>query len=170
MSASVRNSPDVRSETMEDESPYDISVALEDGLGPLPASRLVEAIGATLRRHGAPSARVSVAIVGDERIAEINRTHLRHAGPTDAVTFDLRDRPGDPIDGEIVISAETAAREAHRRGHPMDAELMLYAVHGALHLLGFDDASDEEAARMHAMEDEILVDLGVGPVYNGGAR
>ena len=119
---------------MEDDSSYNISVASEEGLEALPETRLVAAIEATLRRHGAPSASVSVAIVGDKRIAEINLTHLHHAGPTDAVTFDLRDRPDDPIDGEIVISAETAAREAHRRGHSVDAELMLYAVHGLKYL------------------------------------
>lgn len=55
---------------------------------------------------------------------------------------------------------------ARRLGHPMAHELLLYALHGLLHLSGFDDRTDSEFAAMHAREDEILTRLGVGPVFS----
>ncbi len=59
-----------------------------------------------------------------------------------------------------------AHREARRRHHSTDAELMLYAVHGTLHLLGYEDSQPESAQQMHRTEDAILSELGVGPVYS----
>lgn len=69
------------------------------------------------------------------------------------------------LEGDIIVSADTAAREAEARGHDLAAELALYAVHGALHLLGYDDADPADAQRMHDMEDEVLSAVGIGPVY-----
>ncbi len=74
----------------------------------------------------------------------------------------------DP-DGELVLSIDTAAREARRRDHSTQAELMLYAVHGTLHLLGYEDSQPESAEQMHRTEDAILSELGVGPVYSAEA-
>ncbi|MCH8966154.1 MAG: rRNA maturation RNase YbeY [Planctomycetes bacterium] len=164
---------------MEEDSPYEIAVARVDGQTVLRDSLLIEAVRATLQRHTCPTARVSIALVNDARMAELNNRHLMHDGPTDVLTFDLKDSDdtnagdlGDPlsVEGEIVISVETAVREAARRGHDPDAEAALYVVHGTLHLLGYDDADEEGAAAMHAAEDDILTAVGVGPVYRGAAR
>lgn len=97
-------------------------------------------------------------------MAQLNEKHLGHHGPTDVLTFDLGDG-GTEIEGEIVISLDTARREAKRRGHSTSAEVALYAVHGALHLLGYDDHDPRRAARMHRMEDEILQSVGLRAVY-----
>lgn len=161
---------------MDDNHEYDLSVARLCEAGPVADRRLHEVIQATLRRHGAPSARISVALVDDARIAELNQAHRRHSGPTDVLSFDLRDAFRDEhdnqpaIDGEIVVSGETARREAAARGHSLEAELSLYVVHGTLHLLGYDDQTDEDAGRMHALEDEILSSVGLGTVYEGRRR
>jgi probable rRNA maturation factor len=158
---------------MEDDQEYDIAVACESKTALVPDKRLKDVITAALRRHDAASARITVAVVDDARIADLNHTHLQHAGPTDVLTFDLRDEPADEgehapaIEGEIVISLDTAEREASARGHSAEAELALYAVHGALHLLGYDDQTEVDAARMHAVEDEILVSVGLGSVFQG---
>lgn len=156
---------------MEDEPEYDICVATEEGDdGPL-HQQVSEAIRATLRQHGVPGGCVSVAIVDDAAIAVLNEKHLNHKGSTDVLTFDLRGERGQPstsdpsVDGEIVMSVETAEREAAARGHATDAELALYAVHGTLHLLGYTDRDDKDAARMHAMENAILTELGWGAVF-----
>ena len=158
---------------MEDDSPYDIVIVRASGRGPVSDECLADAIRATLSRHRTPEAQISVALVDDPCIAELNQTYLHHQGPTDVLAFDLRDAvenetanvtPG-LLDGEIVVSVDTAAREAQARGHGLDAELALYVVHGALHLLGYDDRAEADAARMHAVEDEILASIGVGPVY-----
>lgn len=157
---------------MEDESDYDIAIARVSGHAPVPDERLVGAIQATLRRHQASQAQISVALVDDPHISRLNEAHLNRQGPTDVLAYDLRDRNGDDsprsagdgIDGEIVVSVDAAAREAEARGHGIDLELALYVVHGTLHLLGYDDRSADEAARMHALEDEILASLGLEPV------
>ena len=158
---------------MEDEPDYDIAIAQVSGHPPVPDQRLVSAIQATLRRHDVPRAQISVALVDDRHITRLNETHLNRQGPTDVLAYDLRD-PGDDdsrpspntkIEGEIVVSLDTAAREAEKRGHNVEMELALYLVHGTLHLLGHDDQTEEDAARMHALEDEILVSLKLGPVY-----
>lgn len=168
---------------MEDTPAYDISVSSDQQEEPPEQSHVREAIDQTLRRHCAAAARISVAFVSDERIAQLNEQYLHHQGATDVLTFDLRDEAdaaapaieacggsngpsrGWRIEGEIVVSTETAKREARRRGHSLEAELALYAVHGTLHLLGYDDADEAAAARMHALEDEILIAIGLGAVY-----
>ncbi len=133
------------------------------GLG---AVHFRRALTYVLRQHACRAARLSVALVDDRRIAELNQRYLAHPGPTDVLSFDLSDTPtaGGP-EGAIVLSWETAAREAERRGHALLAEAVLYAVHGTLHLLGYDDHTRRHAARMHAEEDRILTALGWGAVY-----
>lgn len=156
---------------MADDPEYDIAITSLNGAAAASESGIQCAVAAALQRHDILSARISVAIVDDARIAQLNETHLGHLGPTDVLTFDLRDdadcRTGDHlvVDGEIVLSLETATREALRRGHALEAEAALYAVHGTLHLLGYDDRSDEDAERMHAMEDDILQSAGIGIVF-----
>lgn len=117
-------------------------------------------------RRGLFSGELSIAVVGDDGMAAHNEHWLQHPGPTDVLTFDLG---GDPaagrIDGEIIVSRDTARREALRRGHSGHDELCLYAVHGVLHLLGHGDAGPRERRRMHELEDEILTELGIGAVY-----
>ena len=72
-------------------------------------------------------------------------------------------------EGEIVIGYETALREGTARQHPVGHEVLLYAVHGLLHLLGYDDHDEADAQAMHACEDEMLAELGIGPVYGRAA-
>lgn len=144
---------------------------------------LREAIEATLRRHRTPAARIGVGLVDDAHMARLNELHLNSEGTTDVLSFDLRDAPSTPsvsdgklkhvvphaadgpVEGEIVVSVDTAAREARRRGHTLEAELALYVVHGTLHLLGYDDRHGPDAAHMHDMEDDILSGIGLGRVY-----
>lgn len=163
---------------MEDESDYDIAIARVGGQAQVSDERLMAAIRATLRRHQASRGRISVALVDDAHISRLNEIHLKHQGPTDVLAYDLRDGTGKEslfssdgeIDGEIVVSVDCAAREAEARGHDVDLELALYVVHGTLHLLGYDDRTQKEATRMHDLEDEILVSLGLGPVFRRTAR
>lgn len=176
---------------MEDDPAYDIAITRVTGSPRGCEARLREAVESTLRRYEVPAARVSVAVVDDAHIARLNKLHLDHEGATDVLAFDLRDdepaagsipppptadprgvRPATSlrVDGEIIVSAETAARVARQRGLKFEAELALYVVHGTLHLLGCDDDNEQAAARMHRLEDEILSAMGVGAVYRAGPK
>ena len=152
---------------MKDRSPYEVRIARAARGAPKVAAGLRRAIRAVLRRHTVGSARISVALVDDTAMARLNRDHLGHDGPTDVLSFDLREEGVEElaIDGEIVLSLDMAARQARQRGHAVEAELALYAVHGTLHLLGYDDRRKADAARMHEMEDEILSSVGWGPIF-----
>jgi probable rRNA maturation factor len=59
-----------------------------------------------------------------------------------------------------------AVKQANMRGHSSEAELALYITHGLLHNFGFDDSTQKQAEKMHNIEDQILQQLGYGPVYN----
>lgn len=149
----------------EEDSPFSIDVAREYAGLALEEAALRDAVVRTLRRFDRRAARISVAIVDDERIAQLNEQFLGHTGPTDCITFDLADSDRDGIEGEIVISGETALREAVHRDHAPYAEALLYVIHGTLHLLGLDDTTEQQAARMHAIENDVLSDMGIGPLY-----
>ncbi len=138
--------------------------------GPALAAEAVRrAVRHTLKRHRRGAAEVSIAVLDDRAIAELHQHHLGVAGPTDCLSFDLRDDPTSKlVEGAIAVSWETARREAAGRDHSPAAELLLYVVHALLHLLGFDDRTPEDAARLHAEEDAILVELGLGAVYASG--
>ena len=88
---------------------------------------------------------------------------------SDVLSFDLGGSRGGGVDGTVVVSTETACREAACRGHDAVAEALLYVVHGTLHLLGFDDDTPEAAAQMHATEDRVLSAMGLGPVFVRGS-
>lgn len=90
---------------------------------------------------------VSLVLVSDRRIAQIHADFLDDPTPTDVITF---------LHGEIVISTESALREAQERIIPPGEELARYAVHGLLHLAGWTDLTAREAARMRTRQEKIL--------------
>lgn len=109
---------------------------------------------------------VSVAVVDEETMSGIHERFLGKAGPTDVISFPLESREdGRVVEGEVVVCLDIARRESAARAHSVDRELLLYALHGLLHLSGYDDLSGPDALRMHAREDEILAGLGLGHVY-----
>lgn len=157
---------------MTEEPPNRIAVHVPAGCPRGTTTLLRRAARATLERHHVRRADISIAVVSDDIIAELNERHLEHPGPTDVLTFDLADPQlgGECLSGEIVASLDTAEREAARRDHPTLVELALYVVHGTLHLLGYDDHTAAKSARMHRCEDEILTSLGLGPTYRRRPR
>ena len=102
-------------------------------------------------------AELSVTLVDDARIAELHERYLGIPGPTDVLSFPLEDDfEGPTILGEVVVSVDTAAREAQERGLTLERELLLYVIHGTLHLLGYDDRNPDDRARMEARQEELL--------------
>ncbi len=117
------------------------------------------AIMAVLEGENLRSADVSVVMVDDPAIHNINREQLQHDFPTDVITFPLSDEPGR-LEGELVVSLDTAAHVAAEHGWSLAAETVLYVVHGMLHLCGYDDLTDEDRVKMRRREREILSQLG----------
>lgn len=136
-----------------------IAIVNHQRLVPVNRKLLRRAIRAVLEGEGINAAEISLAIVSDGEIARLNKTYLNHEGPTDVITFPLS-RPGaSPLEGEIVVSIETAVREAGRRGLHPDRELCLYVVHGMLHLCGYDDLDPKARRRMRGRERHYLKHL-----------
>lgn len=127
-------------------------------------SRLHDAVTHVLVNNGIESAKVGVAIVSDKTIRSLNRDYLQHDQTTDVLSFPLS--VGDEVlEGEIAISLDTAALRAKEYDWDMADELLLYVVHGALHLVGFRDASEHARAEMRTQEVAMLAHFGITPRY-----
>jgi len=114
---------------------------------------------------------VSIVVVDDIRIKELNGRFLNNKRTTDCLSFDLSDSNHSVSRMfELVVNGEMATRQADLRGHSSEAELALYITHGLLHNFGFNDATPEQARKMHEAEDKILQQLGYGSVYNREIR
>ncbi|ALC16430.1 putative rRNA maturation factor YbeY [Desulfuromonas soudanensis] len=114
---------------------------------------------------GCPDAELSVVIVDDEEIRSINSDYLERDRSTNVISFAMQEGEGAGIHpgllGDVVISADTAARDALEAGLPFESELYFLLLHGILHLLGYDHerGTAEEARRMEAREEEIFAIL-----------
>lgn len=135
--------------------------------------RLKAAIRTALECEGVAHARVSLALVDDAQIQVLNRQFLDHDYATDVLSFVL-DQSDGAVDGEVIVSAERAAAEAARYGWGPGEELLLYVVHGALHLAGLTDGRPAERRMMRRRERECLARLGVDvpgkTAKSGGSR
>lgn len=108
---------------------------------------------------------LDLLVAGADRMADLNDRHMGHAGPTDVLSFDLGTGPAGGLVGQLVVCADVASEQARLRGHSASKELLLYVTHGLLHVMGYDDLAEPDAARMHARENELLEAFGVGRVY-----
>ena len=112
---------------------------------------------------------LSVAVLDDRRIRALNRERLGHDYPADVLSFGLEDDAAGLV-GALALGVGVARREAAARGHSAYHELLLYAVHGTLHLLGHDDHAPPARARMRRAERRWLRTLGVGAVFRPRRR
>jgi rRNA maturation RNase YbeY len=125
---------------------------------------LQERLAAAVAHVVRPVERITVAIVGDEKMRALNRTHRGVPDTTDVLSFE-RGEDDDAIEADIVVCADEAARRATEMEHSIEQELLLYALHGVLHCAGFDDQTNEDFEAMHVEEDRILTAIGVGPTF-----
>ena len=122
--------------------------------------RLCEASRKILNDAGFRVGQLSLAVVDDEEMQQLNRQYLEHDYPTDVLSFLLEDGE-DSLEGEIIVSADTAAREAKRWNWPVNDELLLYVIHGTLHLTGMDDHEPEDRSQMRQAETHYLATFGL---------
>jgi len=163
---------------------YDVEIADSQNHVVLAAERIRDVVERTLADEQVAAARISVALIDNNAIHEINRQFLNHDDPTDVISFLLDSKYADGtadadsigpqvtrrgrgkyIDGEVVISGEAAAQRAREFGWSSADETVLYLVHGLLHLAGYDDCSDNERRIMRSREREILAFWNLVPCY-----
>jgi len=124
--------------------------------------RLEQVAQRILSVSGCPEAELSILLVDDGQIHEINRDYLDHDYPTNVISFAMREGEGADVQpdllGDVVISVETALRDAQEAGASFEGELYFLLLHGVLHLLGFDHerGSEEDARCMEEREQEVF--------------
>lgn len=130
------------------------------------ATRSLRKVAETiLSALGLADSDLSLLFVGDLAIRRINREYLQKDRPTNVISFSLQEGEFGDINpaalGDVVISVDTAAREAEDEGVSLDARLAFLLLHGILHLAGYDHerSGEEEAARMEAKEQELFAML-----------
>lgn len=115
----------------------------------------------------ASNCELSLVFVDDEEIAEINESYLGHVGPTNVISFAMQEGelPPDLKDvllGDIIISTDTAAREAEAGGITADERILQLMLHGILHLCGYEHVNDEvEAQVMEKRGQELLAKVAI---------
>ena len=132
------------------------------------AALLTQAIKETIRLSGGPEeAEVSLMLVDDKRIHSLNQEYRGVDRPTDVLSFalqeDMEEEPDavfeDDMLGDIVISAERAREQAEEYGHSFEREIVYLAVHGTLHLLGYDHEEEKDKQEMRSKEEEVMAIL-----------
>jgi len=145
---------------MGDELEVEVSVG-EGVTPPVDPARVEAAVRHVLRAEGVEEAEISVALVGDEQIAALNEEYLDHEGPTDVITFALHEAGEAPL-GDVYVGVDQALRQAAEFGATPADEVVRLAVHGTLHVLGYDHPEDagrtesEMFARQEALLREFL--------------
>ncbi len=149
-----------------------VELTVAEGVGePSAQERAVvgRAVEAVLEAHGVAGASVCVHLADDALLRTLNRTYRALDRPTDVLSFGVDPDdpaplpPGEPAHlGDVVVSLERAAAQAEAYGHSRLRELCYLAVHGALHLLGLDDADEAGASAMAASAEAVLAGMGIG--------
>ena len=138
-----------------------ISIASPQEIVPLDYQGLKAAARAVLEGEGVTEAKITLAFVDNPHIHRLNKQFLDHDEPTDVLTFPYSSPGARTLEGEVVIGVEIATEYAADRGHDVSLELILYVVHGCLHLCGYTDSDDAESAEMRAKERDYLTRLGL---------
>lgn len=129
----------------------EIGLTVSDGA---PSFDRIRLVGLIQRAASAESrsGELGIWICDDDEIADLHQRFMQIPGPTDVLSF-----PGDPpYLGDVAVSYETAACQAHEVGHSVQREIAYLALHGLLHLIGFDDLTIADRERMISRQDELI--------------
>ena len=144
-----------------------ISIKNQQDLVELDFAGMKAAARIVLEGEGVSAGKVTVAVFDDATIHALNKRHLNHDEPTDVLTFPYTPPEAKAVEADIAVGAGVAKAQAEERGHSVHAELCLYVIHGCLHLRGYDDHSDEDAAEMRRKESIYLKKLGLPDIAGG---
>ncbi len=127
----------------------------------VPRDLIRRALRETLRRGGHERAELSVTFVGDTEITRLHERYLGRARVTDVLSFALHEGGEDPL-GDVYVGYEQARRQAADTGVDPEEELVRLAVHGALHVLGYDhpEGPERTGSEMFRVQEEVVRGLG----------
>jgi probable rRNA maturation factor len=133
------------------------------------AEKIVKrAIAEAQREASSGPAEIAIVLTDDSEIRKLNRQWRKKDKPTNVLSFPAADVAGESHLGDIVIAYETLAREALAEGKPLAHHLAHLALHGYLHLLGYDHDNDRKAKAMERLETVILARMGIADPYARG--
>lgn len=142
-----------------------IEIDNESNLVPFDGERTARLLRQILADAGIERGLLEVSIIDDPAIHWLNVQFLGHDYPTDVLAFELeRDSRSALLEGNVIVSDQTALERAADYGWPPEHELLLYIVHGTLHLVGYDDHAPEDERLMRAKEREYLARLGISAI------
>ncbi|MFQ3542735.1 rRNA maturation RNase YbeY [Halobacillus rhizosphaerae] len=124
------------------------------------------------KQEGVPAeSEVSISFVDNDRIQELNKQYRDKDRPTDVISFAMQEQGEGEMDikgegiplmlGDIIISVDKAKEQAEDYDHSYERELGFLALHGFLHLLGYDHMNEEEELKMFGRQEEILHEFGL---------
>lgn len=120
-----------------------------------------------LHDYGYETVEISIAVVDGSSMRQLNNRYLQHDYDTDVLSFVLDCDPDiGLLNGQLIVSTDTAAEMAGQLDLSLDAELLLYVVHGSLHLVGFDDKTPTGADEMRQAEKEYLAKFNLPHVWS----
>lgn len=125
----------------------------------VPTKRIRQVVAWIAEDYEYEAGEISIVVVDDDEIRSLNRTHLNHDWATDAISFVFENE--ERLEGEVIVSIETAHRLSQSTSWGGSEELLLYVIHGMLHLVGMDDLDEESALEMRREEQHYLEKLGV---------
>ncbi len=144
---------------------YSITITNHQDEYPVNESLIHDAVQTALKIHGVVKAVMDVAVLDPEEMQKVNARHLGHDYPADVLSF-LLEETDDSIEGEVLVCPAVANEWSKKYGWEPENELVLYAVHGTLHLVGFDDLTPEDEVEMRAAEREVLAEFNLTPPWD----
>lgn len=158
---------------------YEVELADQQDSLEIDEERIREVVSRVLQEEEVAGAEISVAIVDNPTMRELNKQYLQHDYDTDVLSFLLSSEGGDDseplptlrgrgktIDGQLIVSSDMAIDMAKRYRWKSHDELILYIVHGLLHLVGFDDLTTPEKTLMRSRERQLLNLWDLSPHYD----
>ena len=127
---------------------------------PLDCTDCIDVSRMILDDYSFDQSEISIAFVDDPAIRDLNKQYLNHDYETDVISFVL-DESETSLTGQLLVSTDTAIKMGEQLGVPMEHEVLLYVIHGMLHLVGFDDTDPESAEKMRSAEADYLGRFGI---------
>jgi len=144
--------------------PEPLSIEHDHPSRQLDSTALHHTIRHVLDAEGATLVHLSIVLTGHDTVRRLNQSYLEHDYDTDVLAFSLRDGPAPApsntdettVEGEVYVDLDTAAERHDEFGTSFEEEAYRYVIHGVLHLVGYDDATESGQAAMHDKEDQYL--------------